>query len=58
MRTREGKLKYICHWSYCSKREYEKFMKDVVSFEKQLNKDGVHVIKFWFSINVSDVVDP
>ena len=36
---------------YCSKREYEKFMKDVGPFEKQLNKDGVHIMKFWFSID-------
>ena len=36
---------------YCTKREYEKFMKDVVPFEKQLNKDGIHMMKFWFSID-------
>lgn len=36
---------------YCSEKEYKKFMKDVVPFEEQLNKDGVHIIKCWFSIS-------
>jgi len=36
---------------YCSKKEYDKFMKEVIPFEEQLNKDGVHIMKFWFSID-------
>lgn len=36
---------------YCSKRQYEKFMKEVLPFEEQLNKDGIHLMKFWFSID-------
>jgi len=36
---------------YCTNREYEKFMKEVVPFEEQLNEEGVHMIKFWFSIS-------
>lgn len=35
---------------YCSHEEYEKFMSDVVPFEEKLNKKGVHLIKFWFSV--------
>jgi len=36
---------------YCTPKEYKKFMKEVVPFEEQLNKDGVHMIKCWFSIS-------
>jgi len=36
---------------YCSKRQYTNFMKEVNPFEEQLNKDGVHLMKFWFSID-------
>ena len=35
---------------YCSHTEYEDFMKDVVPFEERLNRKGIHVIKFWFSV--------
>ena len=34
----------------CTKQEYRLFMKQVPDFEKMLNQDGVHVIKFWLSI--------
>lgn len=36
---------------YCTDKQYEKFMKEVRPFEKQLNKDGIHLMKFWFSID-------
>lgn len=36
---------------YCTNREYEKFMKEVAPFEENLNDEGVHIIKFWFSIS-------
>lgn len=35
---------------YSSKEEYEKFMKDVVPFEKDLISKGVILLKFWLSI--------
>jgi polyphosphate kinase 2 len=35
---------------YCSDNQYEKFMSDVLPFEHKLVKDGVRLIKFWFSI--------
>lgn len=36
---------------YCTFDEYETFMEDVIPFEKQLNKDGIKLMKFWFSID-------
>ncbi len=35
---------------YCTHEEYEKFMNDVIPFEDDLNKDGIQIIKFWFSV--------
>lgn len=36
---------------YCTFDEYEKFMKDVIPFEKKLISDDYIIMKFWFSIN-------
>jgi len=35
---------------FCDAPQYNKFMVQVPEFEHMLNEDGVHVIKFWFSI--------
>ena len=35
---------------FCTDEQYERFMKQVVQFEKMLHEDGLTVIKFWFSI--------
>jgi polyphosphate kinase 2 len=35
---------------FCTKRQYKQFMSQVVDFERMLDKDGVQVIKLWFSI--------
>lgn len=35
---------------YCTHEEYEKFMTDVVPFENSLAQEGIHLIKFWFSV--------
>ena len=35
---------------YSSEEEYEKFMKEVVPFEKDLISKGVLLFKFWLSI--------
>jgi polyphosphate kinase 2 len=35
---------------YCTDEEYKKFMTDVIPFEEKLNKQGIKLIKFWFSI--------
>jgi polyphosphate kinase len=36
---------------FCTKRQYEQFMRQVPEFESMLVEDGVHLIKFWFSIS-------
>jgi polyphosphate kinase 2 len=36
---------------FCNKKEYNQFMVQVPGFEHMLYEDGVHVIKFWFSIS-------
>jgi len=36
---------------FCSKTQYNQFMRQVPEFEHLLYEDGVHVIKFWFSIS-------
>jgi polyphosphate kinase len=36
---------------FCTKRQYKQFMSQVVDFERILEKDGVQVIKLWFSIS-------
>ncbi len=36
---------------FCNDVEYNKFMVQVPEFEHMLYEDGVHIIKFWFSIS-------
>lgn len=36
---------------FCTKRQYRQFMSQVVDFERMLDKDGIQVIKLWFSIS-------
>jgi len=36
---------------FCTPREYNQFMVQVPGFEHMLYEDGVHIIKFWFSIS-------
>lgn len=35
---------------FCNDEEYNKFMVQVPEFEHMLYEDGVHLVKFWFSI--------
>lgn len=35
---------------FCDKKEYDYFMRQVSEFEHMLYEDGIHLIKFWFSI--------
>jgi len=35
---------------FCSDEQYNQFMIQVPEFEHMLREDGVHIIKFWFSI--------
>lgn len=36
---------------FVGKRDYEKFMDDVVSLEKLLTRSGIKIIKFYFSVS-------
>ncbi len=36
---------------FCTKEQYAKFMVQIPEFEHMLYEDGVHLIKFWFSIS-------
>ncbi len=38
-------------YGFCSKEQYEKFMKEVPEIEHALIDDGIILIKFWFSIS-------
>lgn len=35
---------------FCTKDEYQQFLRQVPEFEHMLYEDGIHLIKFWFSI--------
>lgn len=36
---------------FCTQAEYERFMQQVPEYEHMLYEDGVHIVKFWFSIS-------
>lgn len=36
---------------FCDEDQYQRFMRQVPEFEHMLFEDGVHVVKFWFSID-------
>jgi polyphosphate kinase 2 len=36
---------------FCTQAEYERFMQQVPEFEHMLYEDGIHIVKFWFSIS-------
>ncbi len=36
---------------FCNEEQYQRFMRQVAEFEDMLFEDGVHLIKFWFSID-------
>ncbi len=38
-------------YGFCTKEQYEKFMKEVPEIEHALIDDGITIIKFWFSIS-------
>lgn len=39
---------------FCDEEQYQRFMRQVPEFEHMLFEDGVHVIKFWFSIDKAE----
>jgi polyphosphate kinase 2 len=36
---------------FCSPAEYDEFMRQTPEFERMLARNGVHVVKFWFSVS-------
>jgi len=36
---------------YCTEEQYNEFMEQVVPFEEKLNKEGIQLIKLWFSVS-------
>jgi len=39
---------------FCTDEQYEVFMREVVILEKMLVEDGIHLFKFWFSIDLDE----
>ena len=39
---------------FCTKKQYNLFNKQVVQLEKMLVEDGIHLFKFWFSIDAEE----
>lgn len=39
---------------FCDEEQYQQFMRQVSEFEAMLFEDGVHLIKFWFSISKTE----
>ena len=39
---------------FCNKQQYNQFIVQVPEFEHMLYEDGVHIIKFWFSITAKE----
>ena len=39
---------------FCTKKEYEQFLKDVVIFEKMLIENNIKIVKFYFSVSKSE----
>lgn len=39
---------------FCTKAQYELFLKQVPGFEQMLIDDGIRLIKFWFSIDIAE----
>ena len=35
---------------FCTKEQYQTFLRQVPEFEHMLYEDGVEIIKFWFTI--------
>jgi polyphosphate kinase 2 len=41
---------------FCSREEYEEFMRQTPEFERMLVRDGIILIKFWFSVSRKEQV--
>jgi polyphosphate kinase 2 (PPK2 family) len=39
---------------FCTSEQYTEFLKQAPAFEKMLIKDGIYLVKFWFSVSRSE----
>lgn len=39
---------------FCSDQQYDEFIRQAPTFEQMLVSDGLHLIKFWFSVSASE----
>lgn len=39
---------------FCSPAEYDEFMRQTPEFERMLARNGIHLIKFWFSVSCEE----
>jgi polyphosphate kinase 2 len=39
---------------FCTKKEYERFLKDTPNFERWMVESGIQLIKYWFDINMEE----
>ncbi len=39
---------------FCTRQEYEEFMREAPEFERMLIRSGLHLVKFWFSVTQSE----
>ena len=39
---------------FCSPAEYEEFMRQTPEFERMLARNGIHLVKFWFSVSCEE----
>jgi polyphosphate kinase 2 (PPK2 family) len=39
---------------FCSNAEYDEFMRQTPEFERMLARNGIHLIKFWFSVSCEE----
>jgi len=39
---------------FCTDEQYDEFIRQAPTFEKMLVNDGLHLIKFWFSVSASE----
>jgi polyphosphate kinase 2 len=39
---------------FCSDEQYDEFIRQAPTFEKMLVNDGLHLIKFWFSVSAAE----
>ncbi len=39
---------------FCTKKQYERFLRDTPTFERWMVESGIHLIKYWFDISMQE----